>query len=222
MISIIHPSRSRPDKSWKTCYDWMLRAHADVELIISLDSDDPMLDKYNFPGQIIVNNNRSAIDAINRAAEVAKGDILIVVSDDTECFYGWGKHIEKVMDGKCDWILKTQDGIQGWLITMPLMDRVYYNRFGYIYHPDYKHMYCDTELTCVADLTGCKLETSFKFPHRHYSVTGEMADAISHKADSSFESGRLVFKERLKKMFDLPKEQILGVLPDNIYTNGHL
>jgi hypothetical protein len=201
--------------------DWSVNAHTEVELIISLDEDDPLLNDYKLPCKII-NKNKSAVDAINRAAEVATGDILIVVSDDTECFYGWGKQIEKIMHGKCDWILKTQDGIQPWLITMPLMDRTYYERFGYIYHPSYKHMYADTDLTCVADLTGCKIVSTFNFPHKHYSITGEGNDAVSRRADATFESGRLIFKDRLSKMFDMKPEDIKGELTQNIYTQGRL
>jgi hypothetical protein len=223
MISILHPTRSRPEKSWKTCNNWIKNAHTDVELIISIDIDDPHREEYlnthRYLGTIVTSLNRSAVDAVNRAAEVAKGDILIVVSDDTECTYGWGKHIEKMMHGKCDWILKTQDGIQLWIITMPLMDRTYYERFGYIYHPDYKHMYADTDLTCVAELTGCKIVTTFQFPHNHISANGQMADNVTLKANATFESGRKVFKDRLSRMFDLPQDQIIGQLTQNHYTN---
>lgn len=221
-ISIIHPSRSRPDKSWKVCQDWLAKSHTSVELIISLDEDDPFLseyqDKHKYFGTILVNNNRSAVDAINRAAEVAKGDILIVVSDDTECFYGWGRHIRNHMQGKCDWILKTQDGIQPWVITMPVMDRAYYERFGYIYHPSYLHAWCDTELTCVAELTDCKVDTNFNFPHNHHSIGKSEKDEVSERADLSFEIGRLNFETRSEKWFDLKDADIIGQVTPNIYT----
>jgi len=223
MISIIHPTRSRPIKSWATCNDWIKNAHTDIELIISIDIDDPHRKEYlkthKYLGNIITSTNRSAIDAVNNAAQTAKGDILIVVSDDTECFYGWGKHLENHMQGRSDWILKTQDGIQPWIITMPLMDRIYYERFGYIYHPDYKHMYADTDLTCVAELTGKKIVTNFQFPHNHVSENGQIADDVTLRANATFESGRKVFKQRLSRMFDIPQDKIIGQLTQNHYTN---
>ncbi len=218
MISIIHPSRSRPEKSWHNIAKWVTNSHCDVEVIVSLDADDPCLEEYlSYSGAAaIVNKNRSAVDAINNAAKIAKGDILIVVSDDTECFYGWGKQIEKLMHGKCDWILKTQCGIQDWIITMPIMDRIYYERFGYIYHPDYTHAFCDTELTCVADMTGCKIVSNYQFPHKHFDVTGEPKDELALRADSSFESGRKIFIDRKRRNFDLPEG--MKLLTDNVYT----
>ena len=59
---------------------------------------------------LIINKNRSCVEAINKAAEIARGDILIVVSDDTDCFPGWDTALLKEVEGKEDWILKTQDG----------------------------------------------------------------------------------------------------------------
>lgn len=216
MISILFPSRSRPDKCYKTCQDWILKAHCDVEVILSLDADDPMLDQYKLPVIRIINHNRSAIDAINNAAKVASGDILIVVSDDTECPYAWGKNIKKLTHGKCDWILKVQDGIQDWVITMPIMDRTYYERFGYIYYPEYQHCFSDTEMTCVAELTGAKVVTTLQFPHAHYSIKKCDKDALNIRNDATFEAGRKLFIERLKRNFDLP--ETIGYLSDNVYT----
>ena len=222
MISIIHPSRSRPEKSWKTCQEWMSKAHCDVELIISLDSDDPRLKEYKFPADIvIVNHNRSAVDAINNAAKIANGDILIVVSDDTECFYGWGKAIEKLTVGKTDWVIKTQDGIQPWLITMPIMDRIYYDRFGYIYHPDYTHCFCDTELTLVADLLQRKIESNYSFPHAHHSIGRAEKDYVSERADSTFESGKKVFIGRRSNLFGINETIKPGHL-DSIMSNVYM
>lgn len=218
MISILMPSRSRPDKCFKTWQDWVLKAHTDTEVILSLDADDPMLDKYTLPVTRIVNHNRSAIDAINNAAKVATGDILIVVSDDTGCPYAWGKTIQKHMHGKCDWVIKTQDGIQDWIITMPVMDRTYYERFGYVYYPEYQHCFADTEFTCVAELTGCLVKMNLSFPHNHYSIGKSEKDYVSERADATFEEGKKLFIERLKSDFELELIERVGQLSDNIYT----
>ena len=177
-----------------------------IEYFVSVDEDDPSLDRYEllFPASYHSNKNRSAVDAINNAAKITTGDILIVVSDDTESFPGWDEAILKEVEGKTDWIMKTRDGIQPWIITMPIMDRVYYNRTGYIYHPDYNHMFCDTEISCVADITGRKIVSNLMFPHKHYSVTGEQPDAVNRKADKTWEQGKKVFLDRYDRNFDLP------------------
>lgn len=205
-FSIIHPSRSRPDKSAKTIDTWILYADGDPEVILSLDEDDPLRNAYRTAyTEMIVLNNKSSVEAINNAAKIAKGEILIVVSDDTDCFPGWDTAILKEVQGKTDWILKTQDGIQKWIITFPVIHRDYYNRFGYIYHPSYKHLFCDTELTCVADITGRKITSNLLFPHNHYSIGKSQIDDVYRKNDATNTEGENIFIERYKRNFDLPK-----------------
>lgn len=240
------PSRGRPEKSKETYLKW--QSSSTSQFILSLDYDDPHMNKYRDifpdyfklkpmpPGEgkwgrcfsddhvIIINKNRSAVDAINKAAEVAIGEIYIVVSDDTEPCNAWPWHIYNEANGRKDWIMKTQDGIQPWIITMPVMDRDYYNRFGYIYHPDYKHLFCDTELTCVADITGRKITSNLLFPHNHYSIGKSVKDEISIRADATQQEGERLFIERYKRNFDLPpgnKIQDRGLIDWLLKRNVH-
>lgn len=224
MISILHPSRSRPDKSLSTIKKWLDLASKDVEVILSLDEDDPTKDEYiskylsaPVPSIKIVNANKSAVDAINNAAKIATGDIMIVVSDDTECFEKWDKTILEFAEGRTDWIMKFQDGTQPWLVTMPVMDRVYYDRFGYIYHPSYRHMYCDTELTTVADMLGRKIVSSAMFYHNYHSICSAevQVDQLKLRNDATFEEGRKNYIARKAINFDLIGDY---KMPDNIYT----
>lgn len=216
MISIIHPSRGRFQKSYQTICQWCRHAidSRNIEVVVSVDEDDPELESYkkSYGRDLIVNKNRSAVDAINAGAAYSRGDILMVVSDDTASFPGWKTSLLFEVEGKTDWILKTQDGIQPWIITMPIMDRVYYNRFGYIYHPDYLHMFCDTELSCVADITGRRLTSNLMFPHKHYSVTHEHPDAVNKKADATWAQGEKVFLDRYERNFDLPPGGKIGFM----------
>lgn len=214
-ISIIHPSRNRPGQSLRTIYKWISWAITKPEVIISVDADDPDLQKYceytdklsDKDVKIIVASNRSAIDAINTGAEVATGDIFIVVSDDTDCFERWDEKILQEVGDRTDWIMKTQDGIQPWLITMTLMDRAYYNRFGYIYYPDYDHLWADTELTAVADLTGRVIYSNLLFPHLHYSIGASPKDSLNARNDATWEQGEELFNSRLKNNFGLTDVQ---------------
>lgn len=218
MISILHPSRSRPEQAYATARKWLDNAGCDVEYILSLDVDDPQKGHYRSTGNTIFNQNRSAVEAINNAARIAKGNILIVLSDDFDCPPLWGKKILDATQGKTDWILKTPDGIQKWIITMPIMDRVYFERFNYIYYPGYLHMFCDTEITCVADLTGRKIEADIPFKHNHYSVGG-IKDEISTRADKTWEQGEKLFLERYRKNFDLPSKDLRGMITSQEYLN---
>lgn len=204
VITLLHPSRSRPMQALAAYRNFVSNAGIEVEYILSLDSTEPHKMAYiNNNVNFIVNDNRSAVDAINNAARVSTGDILIVMSDDFHAPSNWGNNIIESTKGKTDWIAKTPDGIQKWIITMPIMDRTYYNRFGYIYHPDYAHMFCDTELTCVADLTGRKITLDIPFVHNHYSTGRSHKDEVSMKADATWSQGESLFLSRAKNKFGL-------------------
>lgn len=217
MISLIHPSRCRAYQAKQAAENWISRAGCSIQYILSLDSDEPQ--KMSYIGNdlnFIVNSNRSAVDAINNAAKESTGDILVVMSDDFDCPQDWGKQIISLTTGKTDWIAKTPDGIQRWMITLPIMDRHYYNRFGYVYYPEYRHLFCDTELTCVADLLQRKIELPINFVHNHYSVSKSKKDEISVRADATQEQGEKLFIERAKKNFDLVNPPGKIVAPEYI------
>lgn len=212
MISIIHPSRNRVSKSVATANSWIENSiNKDFEWITSIDSDDPQLLDYinsqpfyhNF--RVVYYNNKSSVEAINKGAALCNGDIIMVVSDDTDCFYGWDVALLNEVKGKTDWILKTRDGIQDWIITMPVMDRQYYNRTKRIYYHGYKHLFCDTDLTCEADITGRKLTSRLYFPHNHYSIGKSTLDSVYSKNDKTNEQGEKLFLERYARNFDLPQ-----------------
>lgn len=210
-ISVIHPSRGRPEQAAKTQSEWIWRTYDngygegeptwEVEFITSLDNDDPS--NYNMIDTVIRNDNKSAIEAINNAAKVATGDILVVISDDFDCFAAWDKYLIKYLDGKSDFCAKTDDGLQPTLITMPIMDRVYYERYGYIYEPSYRHMFADQELTSVAIMTGKYIKLPLLFPHNHYTTGKTPKDSINIRNDSTWVQGERLFNERLKTNFGI-------------------
>lgn len=214
-ISIIHPSRGRPKKSYDTFKKWSDAAKypSGVEWLCSLDWDDDIgeyVEAYSPNGfpimSPIISKNKSSVEAINNAAKHWRcdGEIIMVVSDDTEPVQDWDEKISN-WNTQSDWILKTQDGIQDYIITMPVMDRAYYNRTGHIYHPDFTHMFCDTYMTCVADITGRKITSNLLFKHNHYSVGGSTMDEVNKKNDATWKQGEETFL-RLMKQFT-PEER---------------
>lgn len=227
-ISIIHPSRSRPELAEDTCRKWLSNAAnpENIEYIFSIDADDPKTDDYLlmfkvwFAQEVTVwiGLNGSAVNAINNAVKEATGDILIVVSDDFSCPKKWDTELLKHIGDRTDFVAKTQDGLQNWLITLPIMDREYYNRLGYIYNPDYNHLFCDTEMTVVGDLLGKTINIPILFPHRHHTQPGGIPkDEVSKKNDATWAQGQAVFLNRARKVFGLPAELVKGGVKDPTY-----
>jgi len=200
-ITIIHPSRARAEIANKVRNTWLNKADGVIEYIFSLDNDD--VQGILYEGNCIYNDNRSAIDAVNKGAEVASGDLFVVVSDDFDCPDYWDNLLLWGLQGKSDYCVKTQDGLQPTLITLPIMDRVYYDRFGYIYHPDYRHMFCDQEMTAVAHMLGRAITLPLMFSHNHYTTGNFITDEITRRNNSTWGQGEDLFNERLKFNFGI-------------------
>jgi hypothetical protein len=97
-------------------------------------------------------------------------DIVVLVSDDMiPQLKGWDDVIRTHMTVRfpdTNGILWFNDGHQGDnLNTLCVFGRTMYESFGYIYHPDYKSLFCDTELT---DL--CKGELASKCMYFPYCI----------------------------------------------------
>jgi len=220
-ISLLHPSRSRPEMAFETYLNWMGNKclYPDrVEYILSVDCSDPKLQEYvkEFVGirgvRVLVNNNNSAIEAINVAAKACTGDLIVVCSDDFDAPHKWDVLLSSALHDKSDFIVKTKDGIQEWIITLPIVDKIYYERFGYIYPPHIRHMFADTWMSHVADLTDRKIEVDLLFRHLHYTTGAMQKDEINIRNDSSWADGEAKYLEGIRTNFGLKPEDIKGEL----------
>lgn len=212
MISIIHPSRGRSAEAYNTYRKWTECADNsdNFEYILSLDNDacEEYYKRFFYDDHLIsicLRDNKSAIEAVNNAAEIAFGNIIIVISDDFDCQSSWDTKLINNIRGRTDFCAKTVDGIQPTLITLPLMDRIYYERYGYIYNPNYLHMFSDQEMTAVAIMTGKYIKIPMLFEHLHYTTGKSAYDDINRKNDATWAQGEALFNERLKTNFGIVK-----------------
>ena len=201
--------------AFETAKKWLSSAQNinEIEYILSIDENELEKKEYNnnidyfnnkllADSKIEVNNNNNAIEAINIAAKNSTGNIIIVISDDFDCFNDWDYHLIKNINGREDFLAKTSDGIQDWLITLPIMDRKYYKRFGYVYYPEYHHMFSDTEMTEVGDLLGRVIDLkNLYFIHNHYTVGLMQKDYINEKNDLTWEQGKNLYTIRKQNKF---------------------
>ena len=159
-------TRARPEKfleCLKLHVD-TLANKADVLFNISCDKDD---DSMNSDGIVEAihdiykncfvnfNHNSTKVQAINADVDKRKFDILVNSSDDMNPqVYGWDEDIRlgfKEYFPDYDGVLHFNDGVNGRdLNTLCILGRRYYERFGYIYNPEYKSLYCDNEFTEIS------------------------------------------------------------------------
>lgn len=240
-ITIIHPSRSRPDQAFNTMNNWLSRADNpdNIEYMLSIDSDEAnkyygkfysmevVLNKdkehyheFTDGSKVCIRPNKTAIEAINHAVKYTTGDLFIVVSDDMDCPQHWDTQLLTALQGKSDYCVKVSDGKQPFIMTLPIMDRKYYERFGYIYYPGYQHMFCDTEMSCVAWMLDRYTPVDVQFTHRHYSYGLSVKDRVNAKNDATWGQGEALFKKRRRMNFELPLADIVNKeLPENSGLN---
>lgn len=218
-ISLIHPSRNRPEQAAETAKHWLSNMFSVLNLAdytLSIDSTDSKLNDYKekFIGgfNVIISDNNNVVEAANIGAKQAKGDILVLVSDDFECYPDWDIDLINHFTEHKNNVLKTNDGLQGWIVTLPIMDREYYESCGYIYYPEYKHMFCDTEMTHKAELEG-KLHKRMDllFKHNHYTQGETKKDEVNDKANLTWEQGEKIYLERVKNCFGIPNVDNLDI-----------
>jgi hypothetical protein len=152
-------TRSRPIKAKAAIDNIIANCNSmNYTILVSIDVDDLTMKNFKYKDDnvfIIKGTSKNKIDAINRDMDIFEGwKILINTSDDMVFnIRGFDEIIRQDFNGYYDQVLHYSDGYQkGNLMTMSIMGVDYYKRFNYIYHPDYKSLWCDMEATEVAHM----------------------------------------------------------------------
>lgn len=204
-ITVIHPSRGRAEMAARAYEEWRSKARQPFNYVLSIEPDQVHAYSAHFDiKHMRSGDNKTAVEAINNAAaKLPDFDILVVMSDDFHCPDGWDDLIREAVGNSTDFVLKTWDGIQRWIVTLPIMDRAFYQRYGYVYYPGYRHMFCDTELTCVAEYTGRLIKRlDLTFIH---DVASTGNDATNARNNASWAQGEALFLERHRINFGIEK-----------------
>jgi hypothetical protein len=166
--------------------------------------------------QINYDKDTDKISAINAHVDDIDFDIVVCASDDMipqvnnwdiEIASAMGQHFPNL-----DGCVHFNDGhTDGQLITFSILGRKLYDHFGYIYHPDYKSLYCDDEFTReVTRMDKVAYIDRVIIKHEHYgeegnSNSGDLDFAAQKTLHYSGRDGH-VFELRQSKGF--PKERV--------------
>lgn len=213
MISLLHPSRGRPQKSFENSREWIEKAGCEVELIVSIDQSDNTKEEYckkylDTKNTFLCYENDSVVQATNRAAKESKGDILVYLSDDFKSFLNWGVAVQKAFEGESrPLLIKVDDCLQQFtvpVLTIPIMNRSLYERLGYFWHYGYKSMFVDCDLYWTAlKLGAIKNCPELKFPHEHPANGKAPDDETYRRSAANWKQGEDFFKLRQAQGFPL-------------------
>ena len=215
-LLIKFPTRNRPSKFFKIIDEYysMLR-DSNFEFVVSCDIDDATMNNnsvieklqtYPFLSYYFC-ENKTKIEAINNNLKDKNFDILLLASDDMlPVKVGYDQIIKKKMSEyfpDTDGVLWFNDGYQkDRLNTLCILGKKYYDRFGYIYHPDYKSLYSDTEFTIVStSLNKAKYFDDVIIKHIQYSIINELPDELYIRNDKLEEYDKNIFLTRKKNNF---------------------
>lgn len=229
------PTFARPDKFLNCFQKYLLGVSGQNKIIFNINCDTgdgfmfnetmqkavmSLPTRYHVDDVVTVRMNydhdTTKISSINSHIDDLFFDIVICLSDDMIPQQdGWDLQISSDMQEyfpNLNGCLHYNDGYQqNKLITLSILGKRLYEYFGYIYHPDYKSLYCDNEFTQeVYKLGRVQYIDKVIIKHEHY---GEADNSNSGDLDLSakktlYFSGRdqLVFEERQRRNF--PKERI--------------
>lgn len=242
------PSRERPEK-FREALNSILNNSNQPELIkfiISLDSNDPTLSLYHkvidevlatskvMEYRVYEGESKSKIHAVNRDLENAKGfNVIVCMSDDM-------RFIEKGFDDvlrsdfatyfpKGDGCLHYPDQHQGSnCMTLNVTDRIYFERFGTIYNPEYESVECDLENQDVAKMLGKYrfVERYGMYKHLHPSFGDTPYDSLYNRTEdvAVHNKDKATRARRIANNYDLIKTENGWIHPNDkpipVFTMG--
>lgn len=191
-VLIKFPTRGRKNKFFNVLkkYQNLAENLNNITFLISIDEDDVDMNNpdsleilSSFKNcNVVVGKSNSKIHAVNRDIDkVSDWDIVLLASDDmVPQVKGYDQIIiNKMLENypDTDGVLWFNDGYQGnKLNTLCILGKKYYERFGYIYFPEYKSTWCDNEFMSVANLLGKQTyfnEVIIKHEHPDWGFGGQ-------------------------------------------------
>jgi hypothetical protein len=210
MITLIHPSRNRPEMAYNQLQNWLKKSSGGIVIqhILSIDLDEPQADKYKelFTASLIVQNNPSegyVVGATNEGAKFAKGGILIYLSDDFDCPQDWDIEVTNRLAGRRLTALHVNDDYSNFrnLFTIPIITRDLYDKWGFFWHPDFKSMFCDNFMWEQVKREGYILKAKdLVFRHDHHDLKRAEKDETYIRSGAQYNAGRTVFNTLCKRL----------------------
>lgn len=161
MISLLCPTRGRPNRAMQFLNSVLETQTNNNEIIFGLQSDDPMLK--NYPKEIhdraMIFEPSTTVYYWNQMAQASKGNLLTLIADDVIMRTpGWDAKFETVSSLYLDgiYLITTQDGRshgnppENLPTPHPTITRKWFDTLGYFTFPGLFHYYADTWNSSIA------------------------------------------------------------------------
>jgi len=207
-FSLCHTTARLPDGWRAAAQAWNDAADnpGDIEHVLVTDDPDfvPYPDSQPIFADTKIGVNRGrkcAVDGWNKSAELSTGRFLITLADDWfPCPHWDTEFLKMIPDLDGEYVLEVDTGGNHGLLTFSLLTRKYYQRYGYLFWPQYLGMYADNEFTIVARRDGVVIDARHLYcEHRHPLYGhGQMDETHKHQhRPEAFEVGEEIYRRRL-------------------------
>jgi hypothetical protein len=219
-LLIKYPTKYRLQKSIDVLKKYIDLADdmSQIKVIVSLDKDDnesiKRMKEYSQIHkniEVCIGEPNGKIGAINRdIPDVSTFDILLLASDDMiPVVKGYDTIIRDSMQQfypDTDGVLFFNDGYVGYRTnTLVICGSKYYQRFGYVYCPEYKSLFCDNEFTDEANRLGKQKYLDIVIiKHEHPSNNSNIvSDGLYNTNDEKYKEDEKVYIRRFKPLYDI-------------------
>jgi glycosyltransferase involved in cell wall biosynthesis len=201
-------------------YRGMAGRPIEMEVVVDFDDDSvtsEVLFRYHALGaRVCFGAHKSKIEACNGGA-FQDWDILLLASDDmVPVADGWASRIEELFQEHWphfDGAIWQDDGYaHDRVCTLSIMGRRLYEKFGYVYHPSYKSVFCDDEYGETLKALGRIVYVPEMLIEHHHPAAGKgKTDELYVKNDTKWAEDEANCKARRSKNFGQP-EVLLSIL----------
>ena len=221
-FSLVYTS-VRPECIPVVISDWLTKAtNKAVEIILAVDAGDnasiaaaeavaaSLKDSATVFKYVIQDDMPgNCVKGWNLAAEQVTGEVLVQVTDDFVPPTAWDDRLCELQPTGWidqDWAVHVNDGYVRDLMTLAIITKVRYDRFGYFFYPDYESLFSDTELTAVAYKEKRVLNAMhLNFEHKHPDCGKRVRDKVDlvHASKERWTRGETLFNHRRNQGFPI-------------------
>ena len=215
IFSLIHATARGPHGWEAAANSWLENAAhtAAIEYVLCSDEGEPISQLISPPNiydfkHVYNHGRRCAVDAWNAAAGASTGRFIITVADDWTPPKNWDLELLKVIPNlEKEYVVWVATGAPSEAVMFfSLLTRPYYERYGYVFYPEYIGMCADNDFTEVALRDGVVIDCRKRlpvFPHAHPEYGTAPTDEIykrQHRSEA-WRTGEAVYNRRVASGF---------------------
>lgn len=220
MITILCPTRGRPDMCKRMIESARATADGKVEVILGIGGEDtPELFAENFFGYdisladgVILTNQLTTVHVVNQLARYAKGDLLMIAGDDTVfATPHWDLALEnhyKELYNKIH-VYSLLDSRDKNGTPHPIATKEYVRAMGYFFTPIFNHFYADTWLVETARDNRCFTHfTDYLLVHDKPSDHGVQDDTYRRVRDFGWLGRDKTVNDTCQHFLEIEKQRL--------------